>query len=275
MGLARPALSWLRRQTLSIAGRFGLASTYIGDKNPRSSGLILRWRPDSPDMLRGAIAEVPVDGSTLRFFIDNDFDEIQSYHRRGLLYEAEEMAIIARHYRAGAFVDVGGNVGNHAVWAAKVLGAERVIVFEPDPRSARICEINLALNGCGGLVDLRRKGLSNVAGHARISEASFYNLGATRLAEADDGSLLLARGDDELLHERVGFLKIDTEGFEIKVLDGLRETIARDRPAIFVEVEQGNVAAFESFCSDAGYRVVDSYSRYEPLINVLAISADA
>lgn len=42
---------------------------------------------------------------------------------------------------------------------------------------------------------------------------------------------------DDLDIDDVGFLKVDVEGFEQEVLEGARETIARDRPVLLVEME--------------------------------------
>ena len=43
---------------------------------------------------------------------------------------------------------------------------------------------------------------------------------------------------DDFALEGVGFVKIDVEGHELAVLQGSRETIARDRPVVVVEIEE-------------------------------------
>jgi hypothetical protein len=43
---------------------------------------------------------------------------------------------------------------------------------------------------------------------------------------------------DDLGSADIGFIKIDVEGFESAVLRGARQTIARDRPTIFFEIEE-------------------------------------
>jgi hypothetical protein len=48
-----------------------------------------------------------------------------------------------------------------------------------------------------------------------------------------------ARIDDLGLAD-IGFIKIDVEGFEDTVLRGARATIARDRPTLLVEIEEGH-----------------------------------
>jgi hypothetical protein len=42
---------------------------------------------------------------------------------------------------------------------------------------------------------------------------------------------------DDLDYKDIGFIKIDVEGHEKSVLEGAQETLARDRPNLFVENE--------------------------------------
>lgn len=255
---------WLMR-------RLGLEVRELADVRGRHAGLRVLARRDEPGFLRGAVKSFSIDGTALRFFVENDLDVIQGHHRRGLIYEAEELALIAGHYRGeGSFIDVGGNVGNHAIYAAKVLRAPRVIAFEPLPLAADILEINLALNGCTGIVEVRRLALSDAKGFAE-AQMQVFNLGGTRLAESSHGAIALARGDDLLAEEDIGFVKIDAEGMEMKVLAGLSATIARCRPPLFVELLNCHIGPFEDFCASREYRVAATYRRDDECINYLAV----
>jgi FkbM family methyltransferase len=228
----------------------------------RRSGIRINWYKDEPELLRGAVRQLRVRETTLRFFIENDVDDVQSHHGVGLVYELAELDAIAAHFAGGTFVDVGANVGNHAIYALKLLNAGRAVLFEPEPLAARICEVNVALNQCGERVELHRFGLSDAAGRASTTYFE-HNLGATRLSPADAGPIQLVRGDDVLGGEEVAFLKIDTEGYELKVLAGLMETIGRCRPPMLVEVENGNREAFESFCEAQRYEIAREFRRPE------------
>ena len=236
----------------------------------RFAGVRLQWRAKEPDAIQGTIRSFGAWHQRFRFFIADDSDSIQRCHRRGRLYEEEELEIIARHFSGGTFVDVGANVGNHSIFAATVLGAERVIAFEPEPHAADICEINIALNGVQDLIVLHRIGLSDHAARA-VPVLEEHNLGGTRLDIADEGPIRLVPGDEVLSEEAVSFVKIDTEGHELSVLAGLAATIERCGPTLFVEVANANIDAFKAFCRSIGYDVAECFRRYDVCANFVAL----
>jgi hypothetical protein len=60
-------------------------------------------------------------------------------------------------------------------------------------------------------------------------------------ASSEEISVQVVRGDDFFAANQlppITLLKMDVEGYETKALEGLRETIRRDRPPIFVEIQK-------------------------------------
>jgi FkbM family methyltransferase len=228
------------------------------------------------EQLAGTVVATTIAGQDVRFFVVDPADIIQRWHARGAFYEAEELAIIAEFFpRGGVFVDIGSNVGNHTIYVCKYLHPTQAILFEPNPPAIAILRINLALNGLQRLVDLTHLGigLSDAAGRANASTPP-RNLGGARLHMARDGEgLTLARGDDVLLQRRVDFIKIDVEGMELRVLKGLAATVARWRPPMFIEVENGNAAGFAEWLAANGYAIVRSHRRYAANENHMVVPA--
>ena len=261
------------RGTARLLRRAGLTVVPFVSATGSSSGVRLQWEPDEPGIIRGTIVDAPIEGRRMRFFVVNERDEIQSRHRKAEFYEQEELDIIARHFNGGVFVDVGANVGNHSLYALAFLDAAKVVAFEPVPNASLLLEINIALNGLQDRVVLHRKGLSDAPGFAKpeTDPRKIDNLGATRLAASETG-LELARGDD-VLCEKVDFIKIDVEGLELQVLEGLRRTISDSRPPLFVEVENENRAGFEALMAEMGYEIAEQFRRYDQNINFLAVPA--
>jgi FkbM family methyltransferase len=219
---------------------------------------------------RGTVISTTIRSKQVRFFVANGADTIQAVHASGRFWEQPELDIIERHFRGGVFVDVGSNVGNHAIYAALFLGAARVIAFEPNPLAARILDINLALNQLAGSVTVHHSGLADRSGRASIW-ISADNLGRARLTSDATGDRELVRGDDVLSGTDVSFIKIDAEGMELGILDGLQRTIERCRPSMFVEVENGNIDLFMRLVAQMRYRIADSYRRYAEEINFLIV----
>jgi FkbM family methyltransferase len=217
-------------------------------------------------------------GKEFRFFVADERDLIQAHHLRGEFYEPEELAIISEFFsRGGVFVDIGANVGNHTVYVCKFLHPMQVIVFEPNPPAASVLELNVALNGLQRLVDLSHLGvgLSDSNGRAH-PEVHAGNLGATCMIPTDDpNGLPLIRGDAVLSQRRVDFIKIDVEGMEMRALAGLGETIARWRPAMFIEVDNANSDAFQAWVEDNDYVSARTFRRYPTNENHMIVPVEA
>ena len=139
-----------------------------------------------------------------------------------------------------AAVDVGGYRGSYAYWLAR--WAPQVFVFEPNPP----------------LAEWLRRGLP---AHCHVFEAavsSTAKVGQLHIPLTPEGplpsraSLLGVDGGesvaetvsveclalDALSLPPVGFIKVDVEGAEMDVIEGARELILRDRPALLVEIEE-------------------------------------
>lgn len=223
----------------------------------------------------GQVVRSVIGGTPVYFTVTNTKDVIQREHAAGLFYETEELEIIRRHCPKGAvFADIGANIGNHSLFALLKLGVKKVIPFEPNPVAIAILTSNLGLNGLLGKVDLSHLGLglSDAAQDGLAMEVTKpnKNLGAGRIVEG--GDLKVIRGDDALAGEKIDFIKIDVEGMEMRVLGGLTETLARCRPALFVEVDESNREAFLAWVPTAGYKVADTYRRYSANENFLLVA---
>lgn len=212
-----------------------------------------------------------VQGQPVTFLVTNAADEIMKHHQRGQFYEAEELRLIADHYRGeGAFVDIGANVGNHAIYMSKFTNAPKIIVFEPNDVAASILRTNVRLNGCNNIdTGFLGTALGARAGKFRKETPDLDNLGHTYFLPDPSGETNAIAGDAVLADEPIEFIKIDVEGMEFDILEGLRETIKRWRPTIFIEVWDSGIATFKDWCAREQYQLVKSYQRYPGIQNFL------
>jgi FkbM family methyltransferase len=136
-------------------------------------------------------------------------------------------------------LDVGANIGNHAV----VIGEQsaRVVAFEPIPAVFALLDRNLQHN-LGPRGQAFNLALSDCQAELAISVASSGNLGSSSLesvsGEQFTQTIQAVLGDDFLAKNDIvdiDFIKIDVEGHEGKALLGLQRTIARDQPLIILE----------------------------------------
>jgi FkbM family methyltransferase len=219
----------------------------------------------------GTVVRAHAFGVEVFFFVINPEDTIGRFHYAGEFYELEELNMISRFYLArGLFVDIGANVGNHSIYASRILGAPRVLAFEPNPVAISVLDINLRLNSCTN-VDTRYLGLALGDGDGQFEAITpkESNLGHTVLVPSLTGTIQCTTGDRLLFNEEVEFIKIDVEGMELQILTGLQKTIERWKPKLFVEVWEGKKDAFLQWCKRSDYQVADQYQRYEGIMNFL------
>lgn len=187
-------------------------------------------------------------------------DPIQNAWRKGVFFEAAELEMLARHVKSGAhIIDIGANVGNHAMFFASRMGASRIVVIEPNPLAMAPLMANVLLNRLEGVIDLALLGvgLSNVSRGGYGMKRHDRNLGATKMF-AGKGDLQVHAGDDLLAGETPDLIKIDVEGMEIQVLFGLDKTIHTHRPVILIEVDEANAQAFDEWRIAHGYDIVET-----------------
>ena len=213
------------------------------------------------EKLPGAIVTESGGIRPAKFFVVNESDIIQKQHLQGRFYEIEELDIIKEYFKKNTiFLDIGANVGNHAVYVAKFLCAREVMAVEPNPEALAILEINTLLNGMSSIIKILNFGISDeTAVAAAVTQPD--NLGGTEL-KLGAGDIVVKNGDEAFPDLSPSFVKIDVEGMEMKVLAGLRALIGRCRPDIFIEVHVNQQPDFSRWCKENSYQVARSYKRY-------------
>jgi FkbM family methyltransferase len=145
----------------------------------------------------------------------------------GVWEEFETRLCISRLKPGSVFVDVGANIGYYTVIADQIVGDTGAIyAFEPERENFSLLHKNTLQSRCP-TITLIQAGLSNRNDTAQLF-LSADNLGDHRLydrGERQSQQVDLVAGDDFLGGQHVDFLKIDTQGAEYQVIDGLNQTI--------------------------------------------------
>ncbi|HEX8534429.1 MAG TPA: FkbM family methyltransferase [Allosphingosinicella sp.] len=193
--------------------------------------------------------------------------------------------------RQGAFVDVGANLGQTLVSVLSIDPQRQYVGFEPQIMCCAFLTQFVADNGLSN-VKIMPLALSNRYSVLDLHASNLGDVMATTLSDAETpvvASVPVAPGDEILARlqlERIAIIKIDVEGAEPEVMEGLRETIARCRPAIVFELlpnftgmerawraeearlaNRERAARIHAFLTEAGYRVfqIDRLGGEHPL----------
>ena len=158
------------------------------------------------------------------------------------LWEPRETRYLTTLLKAGqTFVDVGAHVGYFSLFAARLVGpGGTVIAVEPEPRNLDLLRRNIARNG----VDtVRVLPFAAAAAEATMSLAlDEENRGAHRLVASDDpeaGPSVRCVRLDDVLPERVDVIKVDAQGYDHEVVEGLERTLAANPQAtLMVELSR-------------------------------------
>jgi FkbM family methyltransferase len=156
-------------------------------------------------------------------------------------YEPHLTAVFERYCTPGmTVVDVGANLGYYSLLASKSVGPSgKVIAMEPNSENCRLLLSSLRLGGITN-VELIPVACDRSTGWAYYSTHVGSNGGLI-----DEGDLLAHPGVvvptfrlDDLVAGPVGFLKMDVEGAEGRVVSGATRLIERDRPIITTELKE-------------------------------------
>lgn len=158
-------------------------------------------------------------------------------------FAGDEVDSIVAMTRPGDHVlDLGANIGFHSLAIARAVGATgQVISVEPQRYCFQLLCANMTLNQLTH-VQCLRAAVSDTLGTCSVplnDPSARHNAGATEVQLApgpgtfDTVPLLTV---DSLGLDRCDMIKIDTEGFEDRVILGAKATIAANRPLIYAEV---------------------------------------
>jgi FkbM family methyltransferase len=184
-----------------------------------------------------------IDGQ-FPFYVHKEGDNhVSKTLREQGIWEAYETQLFTACLQDGAKVlDVGANIGYYSVLASLFLGdTGQVLAYEPNPENFTVLEKNIAINNCVN-VQAFQLALSN------IDEEGFLYLSADNFGDhqiydnnqdRNKQQISLVNGDIHAKHflHKVDLIKIDTQGAEWQVLQGINQLIKNSLPQLQMIIE--------------------------------------
>ena len=146
-------------------------------------------------------------------------------------------------------LDIGANIGCTGILLSTLV--KKVICFEPSPTTFTLLQKNI---GAAGAVNVhlinaglgRREELLQLVFHPSNRSGGFVT---TEVLEGHTvEAIKILQGDSYVqgakLEQPIGFIKIDVEGFELDVIEGLAQTIATHKPVVTLELNHWCLNAF-------------------------------
>ena len=192
-------------------------------------------------------------GRIIHSFSKSDFVEIEgrkmfTQNNDGLalsifkIYEPNQTEIVKKYVHEGDIVvDIGAHVGYYTLLMAQLVGKNgKVYSFEPDPVNFQLLKKSVEINGFENVV-LIQKAVSNITDKVKLflgdNDSAINRIYDAKLGDAKESIDVESIRIDEYFKENdelVNFIKIDSEGSEIKIINGMKQFLSRNQELVMM-----------------------------------------
>lgn len=153
-------------------------------------------------------------------------------------YEREELSLMKKFIRQdSSVIDIGANSGHHSLFFSRC--AKNVYSFEPYEKVFKKMQERIKENNIKN-IKVYKYGIGSKNGMLTFYPPDNKNEGGGSFIKMQnkEGLNLEVINGDKVLREvkNIALIKIDVEGMELEVLKGLKQTIKKHKPVIFVEM---------------------------------------
>jgi len=184
-------------------------------------------------------------------------------HRNGQFQEVPVLEWVKKLNRTGVYMDAGAHIGNHSLFFHAFCPSTHVISIEAHPKIYSLMERNVDRNKTSDVKPwyLHNCAVWNKTSTVRIGSIPRNNAGHTKVVGVG-GTEVQARTIDDLSEGMpIAVIKIDVEDVEEQALEGARDVLERNKPAIIIERHTPKQLAFaDQFLADYGYKRVQNWT---------------
>lgn len=225
-------------------------------------------------------------GSWMKIIVPNHYQykspSIRTCRRNGINYELDISDMIDWYVYFGfreiekenffmslqkgdVILDIGANLGQFTLNCAQKVQPEGLVLsFEPDQENYLKLKKNIDLNHFQN-IQCFPLALGEFSGNAEMKIVDPHNKGMNKIENNDHGNVLVMTLDEFLKEnkiEKLDKIKIDTEGYELHILKGGKNTLQKFHPMLFLEIDERNLleqnagpAELFKFLDDLGYKI--------------------
>lgn len=189
--------------------------------------------------------------SVMNDYIGQQIEKSKNY------YEYEILSNFIDYFPTDAVIyDIGANIGNHTVFFSKYLKAKKVFSFEPSKDVYDLLNSNVEKNYLKGVETYNYAvGDKDSLGYITIDE---NNMGASKVSDDEQGNIEI-KSLDSFGKDVPDFVKIDVEGFELKVLMGMKNMLQKHKPVLWVEIFDEHFNEVDDFLKEYNYILIDRW----------------
>lgn len=157
------------------------------------------------------------------------------------------LSVLTDIKKAHNILDIGANIGTTSLYFASLNTKAGIYAFEPHPDIFKRAHENIQLNSFSN-IQLINLGLGEKKESLKLYEVNEHNPGMNRIiAEDRNMAFKVIHVDtlDQMVKDKnisgIDFIKLDVEGFEYAVLKGGKETLVKEKPLLFIELDDNNL----------------------------------
>ena len=178
-------------------------------------------------------------------------------------YEEKQLNMLSqsiKKYSINSFIDIGANIGIYSILMAKNHSNLIIHAFEPHRDAFKRLNENVNLNNFNNRIYLYDFALSSKNGDCFLEAKNRFGLsqsGGAKISDNGNIKIKYKMGDDliKIKNHNIA-LKIDTEGHELFVLQGIKNLLVDNKVFLQIEIFQQNTTAVTQFLNNLGFKLI-------------------
>ena len=219
--------------------------------------------------------EFIVNFKNIRLFINikDPIDKIIFYKNE---YEEKQIKFLSgwiEKNKPEIFIDIGANFGVYSLRISKLFQMLKIIAFEPVLTTFNKLKMNIKINNLGKRIKTYNVGLSNTNGLKKmiarkrrgyIQSGGFsFNLPQRKLNDEDVIQCHKSMKGDEIIKfkKKEIVIKIDVEGYENKVLLGIKNLLKNNKILLQIEIFDDNFKKINRFLLEKKFKLINKFNK--------------